>query len=348
MHNLVRRGVVCVQGALFLALGCGGESKEGPVLAMTGGTTSAAGGASLQGGTRSAETKGGQSSGGAIVWAGGTSGHVTSSLATGGQQATSVGGQTTGGAASATGGSVSTGTTGTTGGLTASGGKSAKATGGTSSETSGGASAKASGGASAGGTGHTVSSTLTGGLSSAAGSPTGGMGTGTGGTLGTTGGTGGSVSTGGHVSTGGATSSTPPCSAPTGYDSMLELQDRPWLCGWPGGLDHYSWVVMRADHSTLSIVDADCPTCTPYFDCQGSGTYYFGAAMGAVVLSPPPACGVRSVSWTLKEVCEVNDQSYPYLAIAHFEVVLDESSLECRAYPPGFCNEDFTLCESPW
>ena len=162
--------------------------------------------------------------------------------------------------------------------------------------------------------------------------------------IGGAGGTGGVAGEFGTGGTGGFGGVVTTCSLPANYSEILE--QGLWLCGWSGGLEHYSWVYF--DSGALSILDADCPSCTSYFGCAGTdGEYLFGELMGSVIFTTPSSCPEpRRVAWMMTELCPPDGVPPGSLAYATFTDTTGE--FRCDLYPSEQCNTALSSCPAPW
>jgi len=301
---------VMVGVASAVAVGCGDTRDDEPANAGTGAV-----------GGQVAEGTGGNVIGGA--------GHTGGTAIGGG----SSGGDVTGGSAGAagTGGLV----TGGTGGVTA----------GTGAVVPGGAGGT---GAVTGGTGGMVAGATAG--VGAAGEAAAGAAGGVGGAAGQvgTGGAAGVSSSGGaagEVGTGGAGGSVTTCSQPT---TGVLLEDW-WLCGWSGGLDHYSWMYFGSGEpdGTLSILDATCTACASYFGCAGTdGEFVPTASSNSLAITMPSSCGESTQTiWQLTELCPPD--GYPVGSSAYVTFTYGTSSLRCDRYPLDQCDTSLSACPMP-
>ena len=260
---------------------------------------------------------GGKSSEDAVVH-GGLGGASAGGARTGGSSAITslmpTGGAGTGGWTQATGGkvTVSTGGSAVGGQVSPTGGMSAVSTGGS---VAGGESAVPTGGSAVGGQSSALggtSATSTGGAA-------------TGGTVNS----GGNPSTGGSAGTGGASSA---CQTGFAMNYMTLIFDGTWLCGWSGGVDHYSWLRFR--QSDRSFAD---------------GGVNFGDAVGSLLLTSPTNCTSPSrLYWLVTEICP--NTGFPQQAdtVLRLTTPASTTNFDCFRYPSDYCAPDFSSCPSPW
>ncbi|MBN2191846.1 MAG: hypothetical protein JW751_03440 [Polyangiaceae bacterium] len=302
--------------ASAVALGCGGDAEQDEHgAAESGGTEgSVTGGASGTGATSAAEASGGRG-------------------ASGGSTAGGAGGR--GGVTGDTGGNVTGGTSGAGG-----------ADGGTGGIPTGGAS---------GGGGHAGGAGGAGGGGGADGGASGGVTGGASGGGGVAGGNGGVVSSGGvggggatgEAGAGGSSGMITACSEPT--EAVRMFQQGWWLCGWSGGLDHYSWMYFGTGNQmgTLVILDATCTACMSYFGCAGTdGEYSAAASKYWVALAMPSGCA--ETDWTIWEVSAVcPPDGYPAGSSAYVTLTDGTTSLRCDRYPLDQCDATLSSCPMP-
>jgi hypothetical protein len=127
------------------------------------------------------------------------------------------------------------------------------------------------------------------------------------------------------------------------------LGDGIWLVGWSGGLDHYSWMkftFLQPAAGTLEILDAECPSCTGFFDCEGMGAF--------TVDVQSPADDVTVAACNL--VPTFDFQSFgpppPFFPSAILEAQIVETQtmnpLVGLQFGPMACDPGFTQCINPF
>ena len=174
-----------------------------------------------------------------------------------------------------------------------------------------------------------------------------------GGAIGGTGGsaTGGTSGSGGAAGGAGAAGSggvITACSEPT--SAVAVLHQGWWLCGWSGGLDHYSWMYFGPGDlsGTVTILDATCPACTSYFSCTGTdGRFDATASMRAVAVTMPSSCGATGHTiWEVTEICP--PQGFPPGSSAYVTLTGGSDSLRCDRYPLDHCDASLSSCAIPY
>ena len=157
--------------------------------------------------------------------------------------------------------------------------------------------------------------------------------------------TGGAAGEAGAAGTGGVVTA---CSEPT--NAVAVLQQGWWLCGWSGGLDHYSWVYFGPGdiYATMSILDATCTACTSYFSCTGTDGHYDATeSLRSLMLTMPSSCGETDHTiWDLAELCPPD--GYPPGSSAHVTLVGPNGPLRCDRYPLDQCDATQSSCPMPW
>jgi hypothetical protein len=182
------------------------------------------------------------------------------------------------------------------------------------------------------------------GQSGAAGGTTGG----TGGTLGSGGSAGsGGYGTGGDLGIAGASAT---CSErPATYPEILF--DAAWLCGWTGGLDHFSWLIFQPGSTrfsgTLTVLDAECPTCIGYWGCEATGSFFLPAVFGSIALRDLTGCPEPTEGLTVTEVC-LPRPGDPVGAEATMTVVRGTATIQCVRFALSRCDAALTTCGSPY
>ncbi len=330
--------------ASVLALGCGGDAEQDERGgAESGGAIGDLNGG--EGGTSATSSLGvpgtGAASGRSAADGADGTGGVTDGIETGGVN----------GVGSAEGGSGSI----AAGGVNGIGGGGDVGVGGAGGIATGGASGSR---ATAGGAGSASGSG--GGLGGAWG--TSGSSAGQGGEAGAVGGGGGSAGHAGLVSsgaggiggaaeetgTGGTGLAVTACSEPPPAVELLEQGW--WLCGWSGGLDHYSWLYFGTNDQqmlTLAILDATCTHCASYFGCAGTdGEYSTAGSMHGVGLAMPSGCA--ETNWTIWEMTELcPPDGYPPGSSAYVTLTDRITSLRCDRYPLDQCDATLPSCPMP-
>jgi hypothetical protein len=147
----------------------------------------------------------------------------------------------------------------------------------------------------------------------------------------------------------------PPCSG----EICETIDDGPWLLGWSGGLDHFSWVrfsftPMSSTEGQIDLLDPVCASCTPYFSCQGPGSFKINTVTNEVDMKLPMGCdelGAPQIV-TLAFAGLAPAMGYPPKAIltASVSVVSQPMAqqLEGYQYPPEHCDPGFGSCADPF
>jgi hypothetical protein len=178
---------------------------------------------------------------------------------------------------------------------------------------------------------------------------TGGSG-GAGGSMGGAGGAGGSMG-GAAPGGGGSGGSADGGGGGTGGFPAI-LGDGVWLVGWSGGLDHFSWLRFTFQTPTSGVVDyldAECPSCTGYFQCEGSGTFSADQLTPAddVTLVTPVACpGMHTLDF--QSFGSPSGLFPSALLEAQVQEVGSMNPLMGAQFDALHCNPGFTTCMSPF
>jgi hypothetical protein len=135
----------------------------------------------------------------------------------------------------------------------------------------------------------------------------------------------------------------------------------PWLIGWGGGLDHFSWIrftfVVDSGGDPIAggdieVLDSACVSCTPYYACQGAGWFSINSGTNEVVLQLPSGCSMSGMpqTSTLSFSNVGPTMGYPPKSVlfASVQELETASSLEAFQYDHGHCNAAFTMCGDPF
>lgn len=126
-----------------------------------------------------------------------------------------------------------------------------------------------------------------------------------------------------------------------------ELDDGPWLIGWSGGLDHYSWVLFTytaADEGTAVVIDTECTSCTPYFDCSGMTTFSIAGASTVDVPLPAPCAQIVSLDFGALGPT----RGFPPSALQHAAISTGDAQLDGFLYPSEQCTPSPPDCGDPF
>jgi hypothetical protein len=150
----------------------------------------------------------------------------------------------------------------------------------------------------------------------------------------------------------------PPCVGPI----CEVLADGPWLIGWSGGMDHFSWLRFTPVTETggkLHLLESKCGSCTGYFNCEGEGTYWIGPAgnpndpnSSTIAVELPASCSAAGAPSTdsllITNIAPAN--GFPASAERTASVFQEGSQnwLEGYQYPPSQCDAAFAMCSSPF
>ncbi len=143
------------------------------------------------------------------------------------------------------------------------------------------------------------------------------------------------------------------CGAPA--TTFPEYLAGTWLIGWSGGLDHYSWVRLEGfDHGRADFLSkaSTRPAVTPFFNCDGQGTWEITAKANTIFLHFPSSCtspGVNITAYTLSNL-EFGPSTFPLGAImsATLETAPGEQSLAALKFPDSQCDAAFASCVDPF
>jgi hypothetical protein len=134
-----------------------------------------------------------------------------------------------------------------------------------------------------------------------------------------------------------------------GTAGFLEiLGEGVWLIGWSGGLDHFSWVRYTFTNGTLgtiAVIVSECASCTPYYACDGQGSFSVDAATSEVVMQLPAACDAESI---LTFGSFSDPGGFPAGATLMAQITEQGQSLVAYQFPSGFCDAGFTMCGPPF
>lgn len=129
------------------------------------------------------------------------------------------------------------------------------------------------------------------------------------------------------------------------------LTHGPWLMGWHGGLDHFSWV--HFEQGPPAVVTFLDPTggaaLTPWLSCSGTGTWAILPGPASFELTFPPECVADPMQLEAKAVLELGDwPPGPVLSLHLVQIAPAPAPLSAYLYPEGWCDEPFTACDAPW
>lgn len=172
--------------------------------------------------------------------------------------------------------------------------------------------------------------------------------------IGGSGGTGGAGATAGSGAVGGdgtAGGASTDCAVATDFPALL--YQGVWLCGWSGGLNHYSWLRMvpinqQGTQATATFIDAECAGCIGYFPCQGTGA--LSVSSETLDLSYPSACATSTAGeqWSIADACPSGLGAPTGADLTLRVTIVGGQSIECYRYPSQQCDAGFTSCQSPW
>jgi hypothetical protein len=125
-----------------------------------------------------------------------------------------------------------------------------------------------------------------------------------------------------------------------------------WLIGWSGGYDHFSWVRLQGHDSGradfLSVVSTRGGY-TPYFGCNGQGTWAITQKPNTIYLYFPPGCSTQNVQQAYTFVSFVPGSGGPKgtVASASFEEPPTAQEIEGYQFPDSQCDAAFATCTDP-
>lgn len=198
--------------------------------------------------------------------------------------------------------------------------------------------------------GGETTSTSTGGGGQTTMTTTGGGSGGEAGTMGAgAGGSGGMASTGG-AGTGGAGGGGGGGAGGALNVPLSVLGEGVWIFGWSGGLDHYSWVRFQFANQlqgSIDVMDTECVSCTPYYPCEGKGSFSTAPESQSLVLDLPAACNTPTTGITFGPFESM--PLFPPSATLH-SALTDTNGQTYDAFqlPASFCAADFSTCSDPF
>jgi len=163
----------------------------------------------------------------------------------------------------------------------------------------------------------------------------------------TGGGTGGAAG-GAGPGGGGAGSGSGGAGGSGGFPGLLD--DGPWIFGLSGGLDHYSWVrfdFVDPTKGSIAVLDAQGPSFTPYFQCEGTGLFTTDPALGTAMLQLPGGCNM-TVTFHFDSFGAPMGFPANALVAAKITVQGQGTMLDGYQYAPGWCDAAFTSCMPPF
>lgn len=122
-----------------------------------------------------------------------------------------------------------------------------------------------------------------------------------------------------------------------------------WLIGWSGGLDHFSWVKFTSvteTTGTYELLDPIGVTTTPFYPCEGSGTFTIHLGTAVVTLNLPAACNMPKSSLDFLTLADA--AGYPPHATKTAQIQSMGQTLEGYLHPSSFCDAAFTACGDPF
>lgn len=197
-----------------------------------------------------------------------------------------------------------------------------------------------------GGASTTSTTTSTSATTTTTSTNTGGKGTTT--TTSTSGGSGGAMTT----SSSSSSSSTSASSSGAGGsppDLLTELAAGPWMFGWAGGLDHFSWVrfnFVNATQGSVDVLDAECPSCTGYWGCEGQGLFSADPAHQSLILQLPQGCNNEGHDLVVQALKPPG--GFPMSATLEASLTDDGNAISGYQYPKTFCDATFKMCGDPF
>ena len=131
---------------------------------------------------------------------------------------------------------------------------------------------------------------------------------------------------------------------------LTALKAGPWLFGWYGGLDHFSWVrfnFVNATQGSIDVLDATCVTCIGYWLCQGQGLFSADPMTSSVILQLPQGCNNQAHTLVFSMLMPPPGM-VPPKAILQASVTDNGNAIMGFQYPPAQCDAQFTMCADPF
>jgi hypothetical protein len=134
-----------------------------------------------------------------------------------------------------------------------------------------------------------------------------------------------------------------------GPNLLDELAAGPWMFGWAGGLDHYSWVrfnFVNATQGSVDVIDSECPSCTGYWPCEGVGLFSAEPGTHSLILQLPEGCNNEGHDIVFEALKAPG--GFPMSAVVAADVTDDGNAIEGYRYPKSFCDATFKTCGDPF
>jgi hypothetical protein len=160
-----------------------------------------------------------------------------------------------------------------------------------------------------------------------------------------------SQSTSTPTSTGASTTASA-TSGTGGSDFQSQLLGGPWLIGWWGNLDHFSWVrflpPFEGNVGTIYVLDPSAVGFTPFFGCQGQGTFTMDAPSQTVALTLPAGCNGAQTDLIFTMFTAPATSMFPKSDLgAGIISTMNQVPLEGARFPSTVCDPAFTMCADP-
>jgi hypothetical protein len=128
-----------------------------------------------------------------------------------------------------------------------------------------------------------------------------------------------------------------------------------WLIGWSGGLDHFSWVHLEGKtdgEARFLSKSSNNGGVTPYFNCDGVGTWAWTAKPNTIFLYFPQSCAIAPPVEQAYTFQTVSSNPSTFVQGALLEVAFEhqptQQALMGFKFPEGTCNTAFTSCSDPF
>ncbi len=133
-----------------------------------------------------------------------------------------------------------------------------------------------------------------------------------------------------------------------------------WLVGWPGGMDHFSWLRISAEPGATFggaiqvLADPNLPrTGVPYWPCSGPGRWGLTQRPATLDLNVMPAGCPREIM-VFETVRAVNSPGRAFLEAQITSATVlktgygEDTALIGYKFPDDMCNADFSVCATPY
>ncbi len=121
-----------------------------------------------------------------------------------------------------------------------------------------------------------------------------------------------------------------------------------WLIGWSGGMNHYSWVRFNADFSADVLDGATLPANSPFFACNGKGSWLFSAKLWNVHLTLPSGCTGIAADLTFESFGPASAAVKGAVLAANITQPPNGTPLEGHKFPASQCDAGMASCASPF